>query len=192
MSLWQSGEVNKQACAECCPVYTCVCCCRTSFLFDNINLPAVVNENAVQTLLLNQDRYGLPQKPFACHKAIMRMHAAVEQAVSDTLYNYHCDTMQNDPRRAAADAAGAVAGATLLLQVHKELSGVLQPSGQGVDQVRKESRVCVAAFAEILLNCVWPLVRRDQPRIASLSTGQVSLATSLYNRSRVCHWQTAS
>lgn len=30
--------------------------CRTSFLFDAVNLPAVVNENAVQTLLLNQDR----------------------------------------------------------------------------------------------------------------------------------------
>jgi hypothetical protein len=29
---------------------------RTSFVFDALNLPAVINENAVQTLLLNQDR----------------------------------------------------------------------------------------------------------------------------------------
>lgn len=30
--------------------------CRTSFVFDALNVPAVINENAVQTLLLNQDR----------------------------------------------------------------------------------------------------------------------------------------
>jgi hypothetical protein len=27
-------------------------------VFDALNLPAVINENAVQTLLLNQDRYN--------------------------------------------------------------------------------------------------------------------------------------
>jgi hypothetical protein len=36
------------------------CCCslliRTSFLYDSLNLPAVINEAAVQTLLANMDR----------------------------------------------------------------------------------------------------------------------------------------
>jgi hypothetical protein len=28
-------------------------------VFDALNLPAVINENAVQTLLLNQDRWAI-------------------------------------------------------------------------------------------------------------------------------------
>lgn len=41
---------------HCCCQQTGSAVCRTSFVFDALNLPAVINENAVQTLLLNQDR----------------------------------------------------------------------------------------------------------------------------------------
>jgi len=40
-------------------------------MFDNVNLPAVVNENAVQTLLLNQDRWE--GHCYACFGAIIRL-----------------------------------------------------------------------------------------------------------------------
>jgi hypothetical protein len=49
---------------------------RSQFLFSHVDLPQVVNEMAVQTLILNQDRYGcLP-----AHKLIpsdMCMHFPV-------------------------------------------------------------------------------------------------------------------
>jgi hypothetical protein len=40
---------HQLTCGCCC----CCRCCRTSFLFDNLNIPAVINEAAIQTLLTN-------------------------------------------------------------------------------------------------------------------------------------------
>lgn len=38
------------------PCFLYLCACRTSFLFDFTNIPSIVNEAAIQTLLNNMDR----------------------------------------------------------------------------------------------------------------------------------------
>jgi hypothetical protein len=55
-------------------------------VFDALNLPAVINENAIQTLLLNQDRYDCQWQRLCTRLCQQETDLWVHAAVSNPIY----------------------------------------------------------------------------------------------------------